>query len=229
VTAALLAAIARAPLWPLRDDEVEAGIAAVLAAESTLAAARAGLLVEADTRGLRSRTQAPTTQRWLTQRMRVSRRRAERVVREADLVAAEPVLRDALAAGRCSPEQAVVVGQVMAGLPCVPQRVRRNALDLLLEQCAALEPNALARAGRHLHEQLVTSPDTDERARLETDAQERADTAYRRRSLAWQRQLDGSVSGRFTLDPVGGQTFLTAISALSRRGDYATGAVTDQS
>jgi len=37
--AALLAPIARAPLWQLSDDEVEAGIAAVLAAESALAAA----------------------------------------------------------------------------------------------------------------------------------------------------------------------------------------------
>jgi hypothetical protein len=75
--AALLARTAGAPLWRLSEDELEATVEAVFAAESALAAARAVVLAAADERSLRSRTQAPTMQRWLTQRMLVSRTRAE--------------------------------------------------------------------------------------------------------------------------------------------------------
>ena len=113
---AVLAPIASAELWRLSDDEVETALVALLRTEAALAAARAGLLVEAEARSLRTRTQALSTARWLTQRMRVSRARGERLLREADLVAAEPRLRDALAVGDCSPEQAVVVGTVLPSI-----------------------------------------------------------------------------------------------------------------
>lgn len=90
--AALLARVASAPLWQLGEDDLEATVEAVFAAESALAAARAAVLAAADERSLRSRTQAPTTQRWLTQRLRVSRSRAESLLRDADTVLAEPAL-----------------------------------------------------------------------------------------------------------------------------------------
>ena len=107
---AVLAPIAGAELWRLSDDEVETALVALLRTEAALASARAGLLVEAEARSLRTRTQALSTARWLTQRMGVSRARGERLVRDADLVAAEPRLRDAVAVGHSSPEQAVVDG-----------------------------------------------------------------------------------------------------------------------
>lgn len=102
------------------------------------------------------------------------------------------------------------------------QEVRDGAVALLLEQCAALDPAALVRAGRHLHETLVSTPDVDdpdERARIEAEAQEDADRGHRLRALSWRRHVDGSISGRFRLDPLGGQTLLTAISALTARRD----------
>ena len=108
----------------LSDDEVETALVALLRTEAALAAARAGLLVEAEARSLRTRTPALSTARWLTQRMRVSRARGERLVREADVVSSEPVLRDALAAGHCSTEQAVVVGKVLEELPPVEDHLR---------------------------------------------------------------------------------------------------------
>jgi hypothetical protein len=225
----LLAKASAAALWQLSDDELETAVEAVLAAESALAAARAVVVAATDERGLRSRTQAPTTVRWLTERMRVSRPWGERLVREADLLTSEPVLREALAAGRCTPEQAVVVGSVLAGLPPVADEVRARAMDLMVEQCASLGPMALARAGRHLHEQLVTAPDVDdpdEQAKVDAEAEQRADDAYRKRSLTWRRHLDGSISGRFRFDPAGGQSFLTAVSALSAKPDGRAGAWT---
>jgi hypothetical protein len=105
----------------------------------------------------------------------------------------------------------------------VTDEVRAEALDLLLEQCAALDPAGLARAGRHLHETLVGTPDVDdpgEQARLEAQAQQEADQAHRLRALSWRRHHDGSISGRFRLDPPGGQSLLTAISALTARRDH---------
>ena len=85
---AVLAPIASAELWRLSDDEVETALVALLRTEAALAAARAGLPVEAEARSLRIRTQALSRARWLTPRMRVSRARGERLLREADLVAA---------------------------------------------------------------------------------------------------------------------------------------------
>ena len=222
--AALLARIPAAPLWQLSEDDLEATVAAVFAAESALAAARAVVLAAADERSLRSRAQAPTTQRWLTQRLLLSRARADAVVREADLVVAEPALLDALASARCTPEQATVIGTIVAGLPPVTPQVHDDAVALLLEQCAALDPAALARAGRHLHETLVATPDVDdpaEQAQVEAQTQQAdADQAHRLRTLSWRRHVDGSISGRFRLDPLGGQTLLSAISALTARRDH---------
>ena len=91
-----------------------------------------------------------------------------------------------------------MIGKTVAGLPPVTDEVRDEAVALLIEQCAALDPAGLARAGRHLHETLVSTPDVDdpaEQARIEADAQEDADQAHRLRSLSWRRHGDGSITG----------------------------------
>jgi hypothetical protein len=143
-------------------------------------------------------------------------------VREADLLAAEPAAAAALASAACTAEQAQVIAAALRDLPEVPPDVHAAAAGLLVEQAQALDPAALARAGRHLHETLTSEPEVDnpaEAAALDADAQRDADRVHALRSLTWRRHLDGSVSGRFRLDPLGGETLLTAINALTARRD----------
>ena len=224
----LLTKAAAEPAWQLGDDQIDLLLERCLAAESTIAVLRAGLVAEADTRGLRTRTQALSTQRWLTDRLRLSRAGAERWLREAGLLTAEPALRDALSSGACHLEQAMVVGRALAALPAtVDDETRAKATALLVGQCATLDPISLGRAGQQLVEIHTTEPHTDdpaEQARLEAEAEDRGATAHAQRSLTWRTHRDGSVFGRFRLDPAAGQLFATAITALVHTPDSPSGA-----
>ena len=223
---ALLTKATAEPAWQLGDDQVDQLLERCVAAESALGVLRARLVAEADSRGMRERTAAPSTQRWLTDRLRLSRARSERLLREASLLDLHPGVRDALATGACHLEQALVIGQVLTDLPAsVDDDARSRAAGLLVEQCAALDAVALARAGRRLVETLTTEPDTDdpaEQAAVDAEADDRGAATHHARSLTWRTHGDGSVIGRFRLDPAAGQLFATAITALAHRPDPLT-------
>ena len=168
--------------WRLGDDDVEAALAGVLALESRVAALGAVLLLEADTRGLRSRTRASSTERWLGDRFRLSHADSAARLRAAAALGRHPGVLEALAAGGVSPEQAVVVTGVLDRvriLPGLSEGEPAQAAMLLVESAAALGPRDLARAGQAVVEALTRTPSVDDpadAAALER-AQERAAAA----------------------------------------------------
>ncbi len=196
------------PVWQLSDAEVESALADLEAAEARLVARRAELVREADQRSMKDRSNALSTERWLQDRFRLSRREAQGRVAQAELLAAQPVARTALAEGRLTPEQATVVATTLARLDTLdrldPQQ--EEAAELLLHQAAALDPRSLAAAGQRLVEHLTRSPSTDDPADAAAVARElaAAEAAAQRagtNSLVVKRRPDGALTGRFTVRP----------------------------
>ncbi len=179
-------------------------------AEARLVARRAELVHEADRRSLKDRTRSLSTERWLQDRFRLSRREAQGWVAQAELLATQPAASAALAEGRLTPGQATVVVTALDALDRLEQLdpvEREQAADLLLDQAAALGPRDLATAAQHLVEHLTRTPSTDDPADAEQVAREHAaaEAAAQRadtNSLIVKRRPDGALTGRFTIRPV---------------------------
>ena len=201
-------------VWQLSDQQVETAIATVFEVQANTAVLQALLLGEADQRDLKSRTGAPNLVRWLGDRFRLSRPDAAARVRQAgDLLRHRPV-RQALTAGAVTVEQAttaaVALDQV-AALPGLTDQDRTSAATFLLQQCAALTPPELARAGQAVVEALTRTPSRDDPAeaaaldrdqqRAEADAQaaERNDLRVTRRRGRLRAVLDLGPLGEATL------------------------------
>jgi hypothetical protein len=226
-----LAAVAGAPLWQLPVPALVAALEAQAQVDAAATATRAALVAAADERGLQTLTGAPSLERYLTQRLRLSRAEANAWVRDAHTLRAAPEARDALAAATVTSEQGRVIAAALSALPPVREPVRAAAADLLVEQAGVLDPLGLGNVARHLQETVTTAPDVDDPAdaaavQAEADAAQAAaaqsavERARALRHLTWRRHVDGSVSGRFHLDPLGGQTLLTALGALTARHDH---------
>jgi hypothetical protein len=186
-------------------------------------AVRASLLREADDRSMRNRTRAPSTERWLTDRFRISRAEAAMRMRQARQVARQPTVAAALAAGAVTVEQAAVAATALDridALPGIEAEDRDTAARLLVEQAAALGPRELARAGQEILERLTCTPSEDDPADEEAlrREQERAEAkaqAGERNALTVSKRPDGRFHGRFDLGPLGG----VALVAWLRRSD----------
>ncbi|SDO05114.1 HNH endonuclease signature motif containing protein [Geodermatophilus sp. DSM 45219] len=117
----------------------------------------------------------------------------------------------AFAAGAVTGEQAAVLGRVVepAALAlAAEQGVDLAAVDAVLTGVAQSRPHAdTARAVRHYLD------------RLDADGPEPDPTEGRR--LAITRHADGSISGRFDLDAVGGEKLQTALEAVVQAGRAA--------
>jgi len=183
--------------WTLSDDELVAGVDKLYVEQQRLAAAQLALVRELDGRGLAVAQGASSTAVWLRERLRMSIAAAQRLVKLAAAVEAAPaVVRDGLAAGALSLEQAQVVTRAVAALPAeVGPAVADKAAATLVGYAADHEPVALRRLGEQiLH---VVAPDAAEEA--EQAALERAEQrAERDRYLTLSEGGDGAVrlSGR---------------------------------
>ena len=162
-------------------DELEA---TNRAAAVTLAR-RAVLLAEVDRRGPSEETLGLDVAGWLTQNLTHSRRAAKAEVARAHELAAEPVLINALAAGRVSVEQAVRIGRGMANLSDgVPSGVHDEVAGHLVDLAAEFGPDGLSRLVNHAVE--VADPDAAEQA--DAAALERVERRHRRDRFAALRQ-----------------------------------------
>jgi hypothetical protein len=214
---------ATGPVWQCGDDEIEAGLQLVDRMEARLGALRAALLREAEDRSLQDRTRAPSTQRWLTDRFRLSRPQATGRLRQAEQLARHPIVRAALAEAEVTLEQADVAAEALdriAALPGLTADDRDTAARFLLAQAAALPPRELARAGQALIEALTRTPSRDDPAdeqalRREQERAEAEAQAGERNQLTVTRRPGGRVRGRFDLGPLGGAT----LAAWLRRAD----------
>ncbi|WP_116453634.1 HNH endonuclease signature motif containing protein [Blastococcus litoris] len=141
---------------------------------------------------------------WLRGRLRFSVREAARVVGNGRTLERMPAVAAAAAAGQVSAEQVAVIAplaSVHVQAEVVGQGIDLAELDRLLAGVAAAQPHAdLGRVVRHVL------------SRLDPDGPEPDPTEGRRLSIA--RHDDGSVTGRFELDPVGGETFCAALESI---------------
>ncbi len=212
--AADLESSAVSDVWQLGDGDVESALVGLLEVEAKTAALRAALLHEAEARDLKARTRACSLERWLGDRFRLSHADAAARARQAALLGRHPAVRAALAEARVTVEQATIVATALdriALLPEVTTQDHQAAARLLLDQCAALVPRDLARAGEALFEELTATPSTDDpadaaaldrdHARAETEAQaaERNQLQLRRRRGRLRALLDLGTLGEAAL------------------------------
>jgi len=170
------------------DGELVETVEQVQAARAALAAVEAGAIAEADVRGTaKDQLSYGSTGDWLTHLGGLRKGDGRRIVARAHALTGPLTrTREAMAAGRVSPEQADVVVKSIEALPS-GTAVRARGEATLLEHAGDFDATDLARTGRHLVH--VVDPDAEDR-RLERalDREERA--AHLTRFLAIT--LDGA-------------------------------------
>jgi hypothetical protein len=147
------------------DEELVAVVEQVEQLRSALAAIQAGAVAESDTRDLgKHRLHYGSTGDWLTHLSGLRKGDGQRIVRRAHaLTGPLTSTREAMLAGRLSPEQADVIVTSIDQLPS-GRAVRSRGESTLLVHAESLDATGLARSGRHLVH--VVDPDAEER-RLE--------------------------------------------------------------
>jgi hypothetical protein len=143
-------------------------------------------------------------QSWLRGHARLSAGEARRLIRDGRASEQLPAVAAAFAAGSVTAEQVAVVAPVAAmevQAEAVGQGVDLAAVDSTPAEVAATQPHA--QLGRVAHHYL---------ARLDPDGPEPDPTEGRALILA--KHPDGSVSGRFELDAVGGEKVCAVLESI---------------
>jgi hypothetical protein len=204
-----------APVWALSEPQLIAALDAVHGMEQRLAAVKLALVRELDGRGVPVAHGASSTAVWLRERLRLSIAAGRRLVTDAvavDAAPAGPVLRQALAAGAVTVEQArgiaeaVVTVHQQAGVEAANQAVR-----LLVDWAGRFEPGILRGLGARIlaHVAPEVAEQAEKRALAEADT--RAD---RHRHLTWSTGPDGQTRLTGRLDPETGALLHAALDPL---------------
>jgi hypothetical protein len=206
-----LDALAAEDLSPLFGPALLDRLRPLLAAQNRLAAEIARTVREAEVSGAAEVDGLKTMPSWLRGHGHLSEAQAARVVRAGRALAHLPALAAAFTAGAVTGEQAAVLGQVADAehlAQAANQGVDLAAVDELLTEVAVTGPHAdTAKAVRHYLD------------RLDADGPEPDPTEGRR--LVITKHADGSISGRFELDAVGGEKFQAAVEPLVQTGRVA--------
>jgi hypothetical protein len=144
-----------------------------------------------------------TAQSWLRGHCRLSKAAASQVVRNGRALEQLPAVEAAHAAGQLTADQVSVIAEIVA--PEAVALAAASGIDLA-ETAAIL--TALAAAAPH--EDLKRAVHTFLQM-LDTDGPEPDPTEQR--TLTWTRHPDGSITGRFHLDPVGAEKVQAALEA----------------
>src|SRR6185312_3216255 len=153
-----------------------------------------------------------TAQSWLRGHCQLSKSAASQVVRNGRALEQLPAVEQAHAAGALTAEQVAEIGQILT-----PQAVALAAAQGVdLAETAAILTDLAATAP---HEDLKKAVHTF-LAMLDTDGPEPDPTGQR--TLTWTRHPDGSITGRFHLDPVGAEKVQAALEA-HRQADRPAG------
>ena len=206
-----LDALAAEDLTPLFGPALLDRLRPLLAAQNRLAAEVARTVREAEVSGAAEVDGLKTMASWLRGHGHVSTTEAARVVRTGRALEQLPVMAAAFAAGAVTAEQAGVIGRVAEPdhlAAAAEQGVDLAVVDGVLTEVACERPHAdTARAVHHYLD------------RLDEDGPEPDPTEGRR--LALTKHADGSISGRFDLDAVGGEKLQTALESLVQAGRCA--------
>jgi hypothetical protein len=208
---AALDALAAEDLTPLLGPALLERLRPLLAAQNRLAAEIARTVHECGVSGAAEHDGLATMASWLRGHGHLSIAEAARVVRAGRALAHLPAMAAAFAAGADTGEQAAVIGQVTDAehlAQAADQGVDLAAVDALLTGVACERPHVdTAQAVHHYLD------------RLDDDGPEPDPTEGRRLVLA--KHADGSLSGRFDLDPVGGEKLQAALESLVQAGRCA--------
>ncbi len=136
-----------------------------------------------------------TMQSWLRGHGRLSSGAASRVVHSGRALEHLPAVAAAFAAGEVTADQVAVIAPIAA--PDKLAAAQQQGVDL-----PAMEDDLAAVAAEHPHDKLQDVVKAY-LAALDPDGPEPDPTDGRRLSIA--RHADGSITGRFDLDPVGGE------------------------
>jgi uncharacterized protein DUF222/HNH endonuclease len=183
----------------------------LLAAQNRLAAEVARTVREAEVSGAAEHDGLKTMASWLRGHGHLSTGEAARVVRAGRALAHLPALAAAFAAGAVTADQAGVIARVAEPehlTAASEEDVDLTVVDELLTGVATTAPHAdTAKAVEHYLN------------RLDEDGPEPDPTEGRRLAIA--THADGSLSGRFDLDPVGGEELQAALESLVQAGRSA--------
>ncbi len=203
--------LAAEDLTPLFGPALLERLRPLLAAQHRIAAEVARTVREAEVSGAAEVDGLATMASWLRGHGHLPEAEAARVVRTGRALAHLPTLATAFAAGHVTAEQAGVIARVAEPKPlaaAAEQGVDLAVVDAVLTDVARELPHAeVAKAVHHYLDQL------------DADGPEPDPTEDRR--LVLTKHADGSLSGRFDLDPVGGEKLQTALESLVQAGRSA--------
>jgi hypothetical protein len=217
VADAAIGACVEASVWALPEPALAAAVDAVHALEQRLAAVKLALVREVDGRGVAVAQGASSTAVWLRQRLRLTVPAARRLVETAGSLDAAPVVvRDALAAGAMTAEQARVIADTVAtvGRLAGPQAAEKAA-GLLAEEAGQFDPSLLRRLGSRILDHVA--PDLADAAAAKALEAE-AGYAERHRELTWSAQHDGRLRLTGWLDAEAGAILRAALDPLTDPG-----------
>jgi hypothetical protein len=206
-----LDALAREDLAPLFGPALLERLRPLLVAQNRLAAEVARTVRECEVSGAAEHDGLKVMTSWLRGHGHLSDAQAARVVRAGRALEQLPGMAAAFAAGSLTGEQAAAIGRVAE-----PQRLAMAAeqgidlgvVDELLTGVAQVSPHAdTVKAVDHYL------------GRLDADGPEPDPTEGRR--LVIVTHADGSISGRFDLDAVGGEKVQTALESVLQAGRCA--------
>ena len=207
---AALDLIAGAPIYSMTAAEVAKTLAALRRLEAKTAALTMGALHHAETLDVGPSAGATDTASWWANQTRQTKRTAHhRAALAEQLDRDHAPVRDAMAHGHVSEEQAVVI---VRGVDALPLEHRRRAEDHLIEVAPDHDPLALKRLADHILE--VVAPEIAEEHELAALEREEA-LALEKCRFTMSDDGHGLCHGRFTLPSVVGALLKQAVLANS--------------
>nr|WP_221203489.1 HNH endonuclease signature motif containing protein [Modestobacter versicolor] len=200
----VLDALAGDELHGLSDGEVLERVALLVAVGNRVAAELTRTVRHAEVRQAAERDGLKSMRSWLIEHVRFAPAEASRVVRSGRALEHFPAMAAGFADGEVTAEQVDVVARTVG--PGEVARAEEQGIDL-----APFDEAWTAVAVESPHDVLKTAVQAFEAA-LDPDGVEPDPTEGRRLTIA--RHTDGSVTGRFDLDAVGGEKVQAAIESI---------------
>ncbi|WFE49586.1 HNH endonuclease signature motif containing protein [Micromonospora sp. WMMD1155] len=209
-----VASCADAAAWALSERDLIAALDATHRLQQRLAAVQLAVVRELDGRGTAVAQGASSTTVWLRDRLRLDVAAARRLVGLAASVdVAPPAVREALASGVVSVEQARVIADTATTVTVTAgAEVAEKAVGVLVEWAGQFDPTLLRRMGTRILDHVA--PDLADAAAKAALAAEDA-RATRDRHLTLSEQTDGRLRLTGILDAEAAGLLRAAIDPLS--------------
>ncbi|MFE0528889.1 DUF222 domain-containing protein [Micromonospora parva] len=205
---------ADAAAWALSERDLIAALDVTHRLQQRLAAVQLAVVRELDGRGVAVTLGASSTAVWLRERLRLDVSAARRLVGLAASVdVAPPAVREALAGGTVSAEQARVIADTAATVSAsAGAEVADKAVGVLVEWARQFDPTLLRRMGTRILDHVA--PDLADAAAAAALAAEAA-RATRDRHVTISEQTGGRLRLTGTLDAEAAALLRAAIDPLS--------------